>query len=667
MIACRSYLLLSACCLALSSASVVAQWTAPTSEELSMQSLPEVPGAPAVYLYREETTEDSLRSYSYYVRLKVLTEGGKDYANVELPFGTKAGVSIDNIAGRTIHPDGTITPFTGKPYEKLVEKVQGYKVKEKVFTLPAVEVGSILEYRYRQHYDDAYFMHPDWYIQSELFTRKAHYSWKPNNSSSYIVDDRGSVLSSVAWTPILPKGTQVKESNLPGGGTQIQLDIADVPPLPKEVYMPPVDSVSYRVLFYYTSYKTSQEYWEKQGKFWSKGRDKFIGPKDGVKSAVNGLVSPGDSPDAKLRKLYAFVETLENTDYTRQRTSQEEHAAGLKDASTTEDILSRKRGTGDQITELFVAMARAAGFKAYLFAVANRRERIFLEHYLSFQQLDDDVAIVNVEGKELLFDPGERYCTYGQVAWPHHYTGGLRQTDGGVQIASTQGASYKQEHTSRIADLKLDEHGSATGSVVLSYTGDAALHWRQEALRGDDTSLNRDLKESLEAMLPGGMDVRVTKVDNLTDADKELKINYEVKGAVGAPAGKRLLMQGNLFEVNEKPKFTSAKRDLAIDMRYPTSVQDAVRFTLPDSLVIESAPNAEAEKFKGFAAFNTSSKKAPNSITLYRNVTVGETIFEPADYAELRTFYGKLETKDQESLVLTRPEAAATRSGAGNQ
>ncbi len=661
------YPLLLACLLSLPAASLPAQWTAPTPEELSMQSIPEVPGAPAVYLYREQTTEDALRSYGYYVRLKVLTEGGKEYANVELPFGSKAGVSIDNIAGRTIHPDGTVTPFNGKPYEKLVEKVRGYKVKEKVFTLPAVEVGSILEYRYRQHYDDSYFLHPDWYVQSELFTRKAHYSWKPNNSNSYIVDERGSVLSSVAWTPILPKGAQVMESHLPTGGSLIQLDIADVPPLPKEEYMPPLDSVSYRVLFYYTSYKTSSEYWQKQGKFWSKDRDKFIGPKDGVKAAVNGIVAPAESSDAKLRKLYAFVETLENTDYTRERTSQEEHAVGLKDASSTDDILSRKRGTGDQITELFVAMARAAGFKSYLFAVANRRDRIFLESYLTFQQLDDDLAIVNVDGKDLLFDPGQRYCAYGQLAWPHYYTGGLRQTENGAQVASTGKANYKQEHTSRIADLKLDEHGSATGSVVLQLTGDAALHWRQEGLRGDDTSLNRDLKENLESMLPGGMEVRVTNVDNLTNAEKDLKITYEVKGAVGAPAGKRLLVQGSFFEVNAKPKFTSAKRDLAVDMRYPGSVQDAVRFTLPDSLAIESAPNADAGKYKGSAAFNTSSKRTPNTITLYRNVTVGETIFPSEDYPELRSFYSKLEAKDQEPLVLTRAEAAVPKPAAENR
>src|SRR5258708_5886480 len=62
------------------------QWTAPTAEELSMTSQPEVPGAPAIYLYREETTDDKLHMFSIYTRLKVLTERGKEQGNVELNY-----------------------------------------------------------------------------------------------------------------------------------------------------------------------------------------------------------------------------------------------------------------------------------------------------------------------------------------------------------------------------------------------------------------------------------------------------------------------------------------------------------------------------------------------------------------------------------------------------
>jgi hypothetical protein len=110
-------------CFALFSASFLtlspfasAQWTAPTPEELSMTSQPQAPGAAAVYLYREEKTDDPDQTYSEYVRLKILTEGGKDLANVELKYISEGytNYSVDNIAGRTIHPDGTVIPFSGK-------------------------------------------------------------------------------------------------------------------------------------------------------------------------------------------------------------------------------------------------------------------------------------------------------------------------------------------------------------------------------------------------------------------------------------------------------------------------------------------------------------------------------------------------------------------------
>ena len=654
-----------------------AQFTPPTPAELSMTSIPQVPDAPAVYLFREETTEDALRMHSYYVRLKVLTEGGKDYANVELPFFSGNGNAIDSIAGRTIQPDGSIVPFTGKPYDKLIEKGQGGAVKAKVFTLPAVQVGSILEYRYKIRYDDRYLQSPDWYIQSPLYTISAHYNWKPTSSIVITSDDRGEVQSSIAWTPILPAGAQVKQTALLGaqarsyggnaaGGTQLDLVVHDIPPLPHEEDMPPINSLSYRVLFYYTSYKTSNEYWTREGKRWAKDRDKFIGPGPAVKATVKELVAPGDTDEQKLKKIYDAVMALENTNFSRRHDAQEDKAEGLKAVSTADDILLRKRGSDDQMAQLFVAMVRAAGMKAYLMAVSDRSERLFLPSYLSMYQLNDDIAIVPVNGKDVFFDPGQRFCTFEHLAWQHTLTGGLRQTDTGAALASTPGEPLSASSTKRIGDLTLDDHGLATGTVTLTYTGAPALRWRHEALRGDDTSLNGDLRRHLEHQLPGGMDVRVTGVANLADPDKPLVIKYEVKGAVGNATGKRLLIPASLFEANSRPQFTQPKRELAVDMRYPEIVQDAVRFKYPPSLAVESAPAADTGKMANLAAYSFSTKPGDKAITLFRNLNVGKTFFLPEEYSDLRAFYAKLDAKQGETLVLTRADTTAKTGAGGN-
>lgn len=77
--------------------------------------------------------------------------------------------------------------------------------------------------------------------------------------------------------------------------------------------------------------------------------------------------------------------------------------------------------------------------KAYPMAVTNRDKSVFFPSYLNMRQLDDYVAIVNVDGKEQFFDPGSRYCPYGQLAWKHSMAGGIRQLDSGSAIASTRG------------------------------------------------------------------------------------------------------------------------------------------------------------------------------------------------------------------------------------
>ncbi len=96
-----------------------AQWTQPTPEELSMTSQPQVPGAAAVYLYREESTEDNLHMFSVYVRLKVLTDLGKEFGNVELDyahFSGGANLTIDSIQGRAPSiPTAPLSPSPASP------------------------------------------------------------------------------------------------------------------------------------------------------------------------------------------------------------------------------------------------------------------------------------------------------------------------------------------------------------------------------------------------------------------------------------------------------------------------------------------------------------------------------------------------------------------------
>ncbi len=634
----------------------------PTAEEMAMTSVPGYPGAAAVVLFREQITTDDLHSTQRYERVKILTEEGKKYANVELRFvrtesfngsgefdGTEE--SIDGIEARTIHSDGTVVPFTGKPYVKMIEKTKDLKYQAKVFTLPDVEVGSIIEYRYTHHFSDRLFEEPQWYIQGDLFVKQAHYVWHP--TSHDLMDNEERPINSIAWFPILPAGTAVKHSEQAAAGpsgssTQLyELTIKDVPPMTVEDFMPPLKSLSYRVLFSFTPFRTGDEYWKSEGKDWSKRRNAFMKSSHDLDDATQAAIAGATTADAKLRKIYALVMTFENTDYTRERQKTEDGTI-----KTVSDVLARKRGSASQLTQLFVAMARSAGIDGYLMLVPDRDQGLFISNWLSFDQFNDLIAIVNVDGKELFLDPGERYCAYGHLAWQHTFTQGLRQIAGGTAFASTSGDGYASNKTARVANLTMDEHGELTGRIDMTYTGAAALRWRQAALTGDEQSLKDKLRESLEGRIPHSLQVKVSQLSNLTDYEQPLKVAYDVTGTLGTPTGKRLLLPADLFESGSEATFVQDKRLTPVDFQYPQSVMDALRVNFKSGFDVEAVPKDDKYALGKFAIYSQSVESAPTSFTTRRTYLMGEVLFSQQQYPDLRTFYSQMQTKDKESVVL---------------
>jgi len=98
-----------------------------SAEELKRTNEPLAPGAPAVILYREVDRDDSVRGDAHqynYFRIKVLTEDGRKYANVELGF-LKEIEDIVHINARSIKPDGTVLNFDGNIFEKPLAKARG--------------------------------------------------------------------------------------------------------------------------------------------------------------------------------------------------------------------------------------------------------------------------------------------------------------------------------------------------------------------------------------------------------------------------------------------------------------------------------------------------------------------------------------------------------------
>ncbi len=661
-------------CAVVSPVLVYAQFQQPTDEELKMTADPKAPGAAAVYLDYEEIANDPLHYQSTYARIKVLTEKGKTLATVELPYFLKGSTKITGIKGRTIQPDGTIIPLTVKPEDLVVVKNGDFQVERKVFTLPSVEVGSILEYRYDLNYDDNSFSSPTWEIQRPYFVHKAHYSFTPEPSympsgsvaagrADYeLTDSRGRIISSLIWWQHLPPGVKMQTS-INGNYT---VDVTDVPPTPDEDHMPPIQSFLYKVGFFYSYANDPALYWANEIKLWSKDVDKFASPSKTINDAVNGLVATGDSDLDKARKLYDAVQALDNTDYSRKKSASELKELKIKEVKNAVDTWTQKSGSSDDIATLYLSMLRAAGLTAYAVRVVDRNQNTFDTSDMSLDQLDSTLVALTAGGKQIVADPGEKMCPFATVSWQHSDASGIGQSAQGGTFVTTAMQQYKDNVTSRLGDVYLDAQGGITGHINVIMIGQAALHWRQKALEEDDAELKKDFdREELQGKVPDGVEAHVDHFLAMSDPYSNLMAVVNVTGSIGTATGKRLILPGFFFETRSNIPFVNEDKRLEpVDMHFGNRVTDDITYHLPDGMTVEGAPQDTNIPWSGHALLIAKSVTQPGQITIGQTLSVGFTIAKPEEYQDLRGFYQKVAAAYQAQLVLSA--SPATPAGKSN-
>ena len=635
-----------------------------------MTSDPKAPGAAAVYLDIEEEANDPVHYESVYMRIKVLTEKGKELATVDIPY-LKGNKKVSDIKGRTIHADGTIIPLTVKPEDLLDAKSGDRQFGHVAFTLPSVEVGSILEYRYQLGYDDNQFSSPEWEIQRPYFVHKAHYQFAPfkafapqgtpnTGTSMYLVDERGRAVNSLIWWGHLPDGVKIETS----AGGFYSVDVTDVPAIPDEEFMPPIESTLYKVLFYYKYASNAADFWANEGKFWSKDVDKFAEQSKTLKAAAQQLISPQDTDTQKATKLYAAMQALDNTDYSREKSASELKQLKLKEARHAEDTWTQKSGTSEDIAMLYLAMLRAVGLEAYAVKIVDRNRAVFDPSYMYLGQLDTTLVAVKIDGKEVVLDPGEKMCPFQTVNWRHSGAMGLGQSDKGLQFITTPSQAYAANTTNRVGDITLDAHGGVSGSVTIAMNGQVALHWRQAALRNDEDEVKKQFDRSLESLVPDGVQAHIDHFESLTSPYTDLIAVVNLKGSMGTATAKRVLLPGFFFDTRSHVPFVNEeKRLVPVDMHYADRITNTITYHLPDGMAVEGMPQPLKVSWPGHAVLATASKADPGKVVIADSMVIGFTQAKPEEYQDLRTFFQKVAATNQQQLVLTTASAASPAKG----
>ena len=631
------------------SAALADNWLPLAPEDLQMTSLRQAPGAPAVYLYKQVDRDDNNNDQSVYLRLKILTDEGRRYGNVEIRY-VKGFEGISRIEARTLHPDGRIDTFNGTIYDKPLLAAHGANILAKAFDLPTVEPGCIIEYRYRRSINAyGWVWGSHWILSEDLFTREAKFSLIPNRY----------VSMRWSWPNGLPPGTV--EPRLEKG--RVLLEVQDIPAFVTEDYMPPEDTLRYRVDFIYVNDphldKDPVSFWSKLSKEAYHEVEKFVDQRAAMQRAAAQVVQPDDSPEAKLHKIYARVQGLRNLSYERDRSEEEKSREGLKSARDVEDVWNHGYGTQEQLTWLFVALARAAGLPADAAYGSSRDRYLFDQRLMNFSQLNVPLAVVALGGHDLYLSPAVPYTPFGLLPWWATDVRALRLSAAGGTWTTTPLPDASASRIEHKAALKLSS-GTLDGKLTVRFTGLEAS-WRRLVERNEDETARREFHEQeVEGSVPTGVSVKLTNQPAWSDTESELVAEYDLQIPGWAQsAGRRQLLPVGVFSNGERHTFEHTGRVHQIYFDFPFQHDDDVSIEVPAGWRVVSVPQPHTLDLKGIA-YKISTDGTPQSLHLTREMALNLYRTDVKSYEALQKFFQFVRTADEEQ-TLVAPDTAAPR------
>jgi hypothetical protein len=628
-------------------------WPDPSPAELAMKTPQIEPDADAeALLWDVRVAHDfvggTARTERWeHLRIKIFSEAGRDrLGTVDIPYyGSYQKVS--DIAGRTIRPDGSIVELQQDSiYDHTLVKAGGAKVNAESFALPGVEVGSIIEYRWKETDDHLVATYLRLEFQRDIPVHLVRYHVRPI-SESWFPLGMSSLTMHLKAAPFAPE----KHGYFVTSAKRI-------PAFKEERDMPPRAAVRPWILIYYSNSqgKTPKRYWRQLGKrlYDEDRRALKIDPE--MRAAAREAAKGANDDEGRLRALFDLVQNkVENTSYDLDEGEQESRPH-TEENRTTVDTWNQKAGTGHDLALLYVAMAQALGYDARLARVSRRDLGGFEPRFLDPYFLRDDDVAVKV-GKSWRFcDPSYPFLPFGILHSNEEGQAALIPDSDHPEFVKVPIAPPEASEAHREGEFELAPNGMLQGDLRLSYTGHSA-EWRRSRYRRQSTAeRERSVRDSVKRSL-GASEVTAVVLDGLSGS-QPLMITCHVEiPSYARRTGQRLLLQPALFDRNDGPRYTASERRYPVMFTNAWSERDAFVYHLPDGFSLENPRSPGKVTLPGVGEYVVRIGLSSDQRTLHYERTfdfgrAGHLTFPATAYPTLKQAFERLRELDGATLSL---------------
>ena len=605
-----------------------------------------------------QETEINGSDYNYtssdvYFRLKIYTNEGVDkVAKIQIPY-SRQDDAVSGIEARTIKPNGTILELKRQDiFDREIVKAGNIRAWVKSFAPPGLEPGDIVEYRYHMSHDGRNVMFP-FVFQSDKPARSVVYRLKPLDLA------------------IPGLGVQVlyfnypKQELKPNRQGYYEFTAQNVHSRKEEPFRPPETHVLTNVLLYYVvdAAKSPDAFWADTSRRLSRETESATKLTKAIIAEAQGLVSPADTADEKLRKIHDFCRSQiinRNSDATGLTKVERRK---LKPNSSATDTLKTRQGNANEINTLFVTLARAAGFDARLALGNDRSQYLFSPTVPVPFAFTRRVAAVKLGERWAYFDPGVLYLPAGMLDWRIGDTSILIANEKEKLIQSQPSAPAERSLRHQSATLAILEDGSLEGDVTLECTGYFEATEKNSLDAATPDQIEKRLKGELEPHLKG-VELSDIKVENANKPLEPLKVSFHLKVPEFAErTGSRLFVQPGVFRRGGRALFEAATRETTVIFPHRYHELDEITLTVPEGLEIEaaSAPAGFDLGKVGAYAVDIGWAAAKRTLHYKREFTLNVVAFPVERYPAIKRLFEIIHERDNHTLTFRQTVAAEAK------
>ena len=613
-----------------------------------------------VHILDQVEGEDILRTVYHYVRLKIFDQAGKEKSSTfEIPYADKEFITA--ISGRTTKPDGSIVELSKDAiHDSVVVKAYGRKQNVKSFAMPGVEVGSIVEYRWREIHSEFNSRYIRLQFQRDVPVQRVSYYLRP------LTRDRTSYSMSMVPFNCKPSAMKLETDNFNS------MYVDNVPAFHEEPMMPGEGTVRQWLLVFYHQdgdKRDPEKYWNAIGKKTYGGLKQSLKSNGEMKEAAAKAVADSKDENDKvvhlIRYIHGNIRNLWDHDVSDAERAELIKKRPKDRYRTSAEVFKSGIGDADELNTLFAAMAAEAGLEARPAMLPNREDVVFDESFAEEYFLRSIDMAVQIGGKWKLFDVSQRRLPPGMLIWQEEGQRALITDPKKPFFITASPAPPESSAALRKARLALSDDGTLEGDLEESWTGHSAFQKRIDLVEESEARRIELSKNDIMKTYPQA-ELTAVKLENCADAEKPLKLTYHVKiPGYAQRTGKRLFLQPYFFERGNTPLFSSNERKYDVYFHNAWSESDDVVIDLPRGFDLEKAENPGSMSLgaTGGYTLNMGTTKQHQLVCgrSLRFGSEGNLAFGRVNYTKLKDVFDEIDRRDKNTVALKQAVTAGTQ------